>query len=407
MTITTSMTPRVAGSALLALCALVPAGCLAPESDDETGGDTDAAASGDTADGGAGSTGGSSPASSTDPTVADESGTTDMPSDDTGTDTGPGGSVLDDDVFFYVREISGSADALWAIDVGTDQAHEVTAFDGMSEIRSIAIHPSRTGLAVASTFDSIDYRASEAIYGFDFDDALVFGEPTLIMPPIPAPVGASSGYQQQISDLRFHPDGTLLWFGHSFQFDIGSPGGGTLAALDLTTGQYELYLDSIGDCTVNTGPAPSPDGAVLISIRGVCTNSSHEGVVAFGVPPAGDPQMVVPSSNLVFSGPQWLPGGDGLVYAGNIDYDADGDGTNDVYGGALVLLDIATGDQYVLLAPTANTSIWAFTMSPAGDRFVACVNRNGPRDLLLVDLSGDEPVTRWLTDDGVSCHPAW
>ena len=44
MTITTSMTPRVAGSALLALCALVPAGCLAPESDDETGGDTDAAA---------------------------------------------------------------------------------------------------------------------------------------------------------------------------------------------------------------------------------------------------------------------------------------------------------------------------------------------------------------------------
>mgnify|MGYP001498729269 CR=1 FL=1 len=410
MTITTSKAAATAGCALLALCALVPAGCVLPGADDETDGATEAdAGASDETNGGGGSTGGSSPTTMTDPTSADESGTGDTATDDNGTDTdtGPSGSVVGDDVIFYVRELAASDDALWAIDVGTNEAHEVTALDGTSEIRSIAIHPSRTGLVIASTFETGDYQASEAIYGFDFNDTLVFGEPTLIMPAIPTPVGASAGYQQQISDLRFHPDGSLLWFGHSFQFDIGNPGGGTLGALDLATGQYELYLDIIGDCTVNTGPAPSPDGSLLASIRGVCIDSSHEGVVAFGIPPAGDPQMVVPSTNLVFAGPQWLPAGDGLVYGGNIDFDANGDGTPDVSGDALMLLEIATGDQYVLLPPTDGYTIWDFAMAPTGDRFVACVNRGGPRDLLLVDLSGTEPEVRWLTDDGVSCYPAW
>lgn len=402
----TSKMRAAAVRAFVASCALADTGCVLPDLDDmpeeEPGSDgSDDAAKDDDSDADSGSE------STGDPTAEDDESGTGGSDDDDGSDSGPGGSTLDDDVLFFTKDLDPSGQALWAYDVGTDQAHQVTALDGMSEIRSIAIHPGRTGLAIASTYGVGDYQASEAIYGFDFDDTLTFGEPTLVMQPIPAPANASSGYYQRLGNLAFHPDGSRLWFSHSFQFSAGNPGGGTIGSLDLVGGDYALYIDSVGDCTVNTGPSPSLDGTVLLGVRGVCIDGTHDGLVAFDVPPQGEPQVIVPTSNMVLASPRWTAGGAGIVYAAGIDFDADGDGTTDVYGDALVLLDITAGEQYALLPPTAGNRIWNFAISPGGDRFVACVSHDGPRDLLLVDLSGNEPQARWLTDDGVSCDPAW
>jgi Tol biopolymer transport system component len=239
------------------------------------------------------------------------------------------------------------------------------------------------------------------------NEDLVFSEPTLLMPAIPKPIGVATGYDQQIDDLRWHPDGSWLWFGHAFQQDFSTPGGGTLAGVDPGTGALELYLDSAGDCTVNTGPSPSPDGTVLLSIRGVCIDAAHEGFVAFDVPPAGEPEMIVPTSEALFTTPRWLPDGAGIVYAARIDYDSDGDGAFDIYGNAIILLDLATGDQYALLPPAPEVYVWEITLSPAGDRVVACVSQDDAQNLLLLDYSVDPPETRWLTDDGISCRPSW
>jgi hypothetical protein len=227
------------------------------------------------------------------------------------------------------------------------------------------------------------------------------------MEGLPAPVRASSGYSQQIDDLRFQPDGSVLWLGHAFAFDISDPGGGVIASLDLESGELELHDEIVDDCTVNTGPSPSPDGEVLFVVQGVCIEEAHEGIVGFDLPLGGAGQQVLAAPNIGFAAPRWLPDGAGIAYYDEIDWDSDGDGMTDIFGHALMLLDLAEGTQYALLPPAPDQYFWDFTMAPDGTRFVVCVSHDDRRDLLLVDYSGDEGTTRWLTDDGVSCKPSW
>jgi hypothetical protein len=394
---------------LLSSCVLVAVGCdPAPSSDDEGESDTE---SDDDDDDDSGDDDPS--AADDDPTGADD--------DDDGADTSGGdttdpsggdtegeGTPIGDDVFFYVREVDDSEDEVWAYDLATDTTQRVIAFDGAGgEVSSIAIHPDRSWIAVASDWNLNHYQQSESIYAYPIGEDLELGEASLVMEGLPPPAGASAGYSQQIDDLRFHPDGSRLWLGHAFFFDISEPGGGAIASLDLATGEFALHEEIVEDCTVNTGPSPSPDGEVLLVVQGVCIDDTHEGIVAFDVPLAGAAQPVLPSSTVGFGTPRWLPDGAGIAYWGEIDYDTDGDGMNDIFGAALLLLDLASGMQYALLPPAVEQYIWDFTMSPDGTRYVVCVSHEGVRDLLLVDYSGDEGTARWLTEDGLSCKPSW
>lgn len=389
---------------MLCSSVLLASGCPGFDPDATTG---DVTADGGPADDGQGSgAAGSDLDESGGPPSSDDAGSDGDPDDGDPDDTGSDPSALGDDVFFFVRGIA-DGDALWAYDLATDHAHEVTPLGGNSEIRSIAIHPDRNVVAIASDYGAVDHQDSESIHAFEVNESLVFGKPELLMPAIPKPIGVATGYKQQIDELRWHPDGAWLWFGHSVQEDFSMPGGGTLAGVDPGTGALEFYVDSIGDCLVNTGPSPSPDGSVLLAVRSVCIEGANEGVVGFDVPPAGEPQMIVPRPEAIFTAPRWLPDGAGIVYAARIDYDSDGDGVFDVYGDAIVLLDVATGDQYAMLPPTPEVYIWDFTLSPTGDRVVACVFQDDAQDLLLLDFSVDPPASRWLTDDGSSCKPSW
>lgn len=343
-------------------------------------------------------------------TSAGDEDPTDPSADDTGTDTGiEPGTPIDDGVFFYVREIDTTVDEVWSYDLATDTTQRVLAADdgGVAEVSSIAIHPDRTWIAVATTWNTTHYQQSENIFGFAAGEGATLGEPSLLLEGLPAPVGASSGYSQQIDDLRFQPDGSALWLGHSFAFDISDPGGGVIASLDLGSGELTLHDEIVDDCTVNSGPSPSPDGGALFVVQGVCTEEAHEGIVGFDLPLGGASQQVLTAPNIGFATPRWTPDGAGITYYDEIDWDSDGDGMGDIFGHALMLLDLAEGTQYALLPPAPNQYFWDFTMSPDGTRFVMCVNHEDQRDLLLVDYSGDEATTRWLTNDGVSCKPSW
>lgn len=385
--------------AFLCSCALFTIGCPGAEPGATSGDGTGDAGSGDD-DQGTGSDG-SGPDESGGPSSEGDDG-----SDDGVTDTGSDPTTLDDDVFFFVREMP-EGDALWVYDLGADAAHEASPLDGTSAIRSVAIHPSRTAVSFSSYYGAVDHQDSETIYAFDVNDALVFGEPTVLMPAFPKPGEVADGYNQQIGYLRWHPDGTRLWFEHAVLTDFLETGGAGIVGLDLATGDVDVYPDASGNCAVNLGPSPSPDGSVMLVVRDACIDTANEGIAAFDVPPVGDPQLIAPAFEPVFSTPRWLPDGSGVVYGAAIDDDSDGDGTNDVYGEALILLDIATGDQFVLLAPTAQAFISKFTLSPVGDRAVVCVRQESAHDLLLLDYSVDPPELRWLTDDGVSCTPEW
>ena len=382
---------------LLGVCAASASACDGdpPAGSGSATTDTDGPSGGDT-DGGD-----PNPTDPTDPTDPDPSGAA-----STG-DAPPSGLALSEDVLLFVRATDSSSDTLWAYDVASDAAEPLPVFDDGTEIRAIAIHPTRTSIAVASDFESIDYQASETIHSIAIDADGSFTAPGVLMPPFPAPIGVSTGYRQQISDMQWHPDGSALWFNHSFMVDISTPGGGGLGWVDGDGGEGELFVDALGDCTVNTGPAPRPDGAVVLAVQAVCIDGTHEGVVAFDVPPAGAPDVVVPAPDAVFDNPEWIPDGSGVVFGATIDYDGDGDGTAEQRGDALLLLDVATGAQHVLLAPTPESYLWSFAMAPDALRFAVCISQGGGQNLLLVDYSGEEPTTRWLTDDGVSCDPEW
>lgn len=387
---------------LLGVCAATASGC-----DADPPGDGGSAASDTDGPDGA-STGDDTESDPSDPTASTDPTTDPDPTgaDSTG-DAPPSGLAVSDDVLFFVRATDSTSDTLWAYDVASDGAEPVPVFDDTSEIRAIAIHPARTSIAVASDFQTVDYQASESIYAIGIDADGSFAAPEVLMPAFPTPIGVSSGYRQQISDMQWHPDGSALWFNHSFMLDISMPGGGGLGWVDGNGGEGELFVDALGDCTVNTGPAPSPDGAAVLAVQAVCIDGSHEGVVAFDVPPAGAPELIVPGPDIVFDNPEWIPDGSGVVFASTIDYDGDGDGTAEQRGDALLLLDVATGEQHVLLAPSPDAYVWSFAMAPDALRFAVCVSQAGAQNLLLVDYSGAEPTTRWLTDDGVSCDPEW
>lgn len=394
------------------LASLTPACVIAgPDAGDDGAADTDDASSGAATSGdGDASADASADSSGGDPSGDPSGGPGGDPSsgDPSGADTDGDDSTIDDDTFFFVRRVGdGYDDELWAYDLATDQASRVTDLGGMVSIKSIAIAPDRSAVAIASDYQRVDYQASEAIWRFDAHAGAIGGEPTLLMPPIPTPIGVSTGYSQQIDDLQWHPDGSALWFGHGFFFDIGEPGGGAIGRVDAATGEFELFIDAIADCTVNTSPSPSPDASVLLAVRAVCIDSAHEGLIGSAAVPAADAQVIVPSSNLVFATPRWLADGSGVLFAGSIDYDGDGDGTAESFGSALLLLDTNTGDQYVVMPPTPDQYVWSFAMAPDEARFVVCLNSDAGRNLLLVDLSGEQATSRWLTDDGASCYPAW
>jgi Tol biopolymer transport system component len=398
---------RVRRSFLCFLVACTTSACVSTDAEDPPSSETSGDASDDA----------SEEASATDdptddPTAVDTTGddptgvdtTGDDPTDPTGDPTGEDAVALGDDVLFFVREIDATDDDLWMYDVGTDTAERVLDL-GTAEITSIAIAPGRGAIAFATTYDSIDYQSSERIMAL-VHGADGFGEPEVIMPAIPTPIGVGSGYSQRLDDLSWHPDGSAIWFGHSFFADISEPGGSALGRADVASGGFELFIDGAAGCAVNAGSSIAPDGSTLVAWRDICTSDVDQGLVAY-VLPVDQPQVIVPTQSAVYSSPRWSADGSGLAYAASIDYDSDGDGTNDIYGHAILLIDIATAEQYVVLAPSPDAHIWSFAMSPDATRFVACVNQAGARNLLLVDYSGDEPTTRWLTDDGVSCDPSW
>ena len=385
-----------------ALCTLLacvaPTGCdLSPE-DDEDGGqgdtDDDASDSDDPSDP-------SDPSDSSDPSdPTDPSGSdpdTGGPDSDSGSDTSTPGEALGDSVFVYIHDEGDNTDTVRAFDVATNESWLVEDFEGSTEIRSIAIHPDRTSLAVSAFYQLSDADESEGIWRVSPSG----GAPENIMQAIPG----DDGEFQSVANLVYSPDGAHVYF------DLGtSYGGGTIARVSDGGGLPELFLDINNGCAVNSAPGFSPDGSMMLTQRDVCTDSMQQGLIAYDAPPSGTGQVLIVDSDQVglpLVSPQWLADNSGVVLDTNLHLDQDGDGTYETDGAALLILNFADGQLYTLVPAIANTQIRSFAISPDETRIVLCLDGGSGENLVLVDLTGEAPTYLDLTSDGSSCYAAW
>lgn len=325
--------------------------------------------------------------------------TTDGDSDPTGGDpTGDPGDALADSVFLYVHADDGYADSVRAYDIATDQSWVVTDFGGDVEIRSVAIHPDRTTLAISSFYQLQTADESEGIWRVP----AAGGAPELMMEPW----AGDDGEGQSIADLVYSYDGAHVYFGHS----TSTTGGSTLARVAAAGGVPELFLDSSASCLGHVGPAPAPNGEQLVSVRFDCTDHALEGMILHDLPPSGPGQVFLPEGDLYgfeSTAPQWSADASALLFVVNTKIDADADGLYDGDGAALMLMDTATGDSFELVPPVDDQRIFDFALSPDETHIVMCMGSAAGQDLVLADLTGAALSYRTLTTDGESCGTAW
>jgi Tol biopolymer transport system component len=334
------------------------------------------------------------PGSDSDPTGADPTG-----SDPTGSDpTGEPGDPLAGSVLLFLHDDGNYSDSVHAYDIASDQTWLVTDFGGNVEARSVAIHPDRTRIAIASYYEISDPDESEGIWGMP----AAGGEPQ----PIMDAWEGDAGEVQDVGDLAYSADGAYIYFDHS----TSTTGGGVIARVAADGGVPELFLDANGTCTANAGPAPDPSGTQMLSVRSGCVDLELEGLVLNDLPPTGIGQVAIPegtSYDLPFVAPQWSADGSAVLFVMGSVLDIDGDGTNDGQGESVVLWDIAGGQVLEVVPAAVGQRIYNFAVSPDERYLAMCMASAAGQDLVLADLGGEAISYRALTTDGNSCHVAW
>lgn len=383
---------------LAPLCLLTcAAACdLSPSDDDDTTAEDDGSESGSDPTGETDMPGTSADASS-DPSGSDPSGA-DPTGDPSGPDTGAPGDALPDSVLLYIHADAGNADSVRAYDVATGESWVVTDFGGNVEVRSVAIHPSRTSLAIASFYELQTAEESEGIWRVP----AAGGTPE----PIMAAIDGDEGEFQSVANLAYTYDGSEIYFDYS----SSTTGGGTLARVADGGGLPELLLDSGGTCSAQAAPAPGPSGTQLLAVRDGCIDVAQEGVILHDLPPGNAGQVVIPVGDiyeLPLVAPQWSADGLGVIFQIMTRIDLEGDGFYDGQGESLQLWDTQSGQVYEVVPPAIEQRIYGFAVSPDETGIVMVMGSAAGQDLVLLDLSGASASYRTLTSDGQNVAVAW
>jgi Tol biopolymer transport system component len=154
--------------------------------------------------------------------------------------------------------------------------------------------------------------------------------------------------------------------------------------VDLTSGELTPLPDEIANASV-VSYVPSPDGTQIAYY----TCCSADDVMTIANADGSDAQEVVPAAGLNAYGPGWSPDGTKLVYQ-----ERDGSGTE---LGALVVVDLATGDRTQVVDFGDASAGWWFT-SPrfsADGEHVLYHDKGGAAitsDVYSVPVTGGEPT---------------
>ena len=319
---------------------------------------------------------------------------------DTGSGGGPdtgsgGGDALPDSVLVFLRDEGSWAQSVHAYDVATDQTWLVTDLGGDTQIRSLAIPPDRTTIALAADYASTTADESEGIWQVP----VAGGAPEPFMDPIPG-----EGAAQDLSDLAFDRDGTQVWFTYS------NENGGSAIGRAAQGGVPEIFGDANAGCISTYAASPSPTGAELLALRDGCSDAAAEGLIMHALPPSGAGQVVVPVGDIYeFGGamPQWSADGSAVMFVLSMRIDVDGDGVYDGQGDTLLAMDTASAQFFEVVPAAIGQLIHRFALSPDELGIALCMGSANGRDLVLLDLHGESATYRQLTDDGASCHVAW
>lgn len=346
-----------------------------------------------------------------------------------------GQTTLSKQTGLYVRE-TPNGDQIVAVDTSSGTAVILQDFQqgGGANITDMAISPDRKTIAIGAHYqltdaDLVQGIPSEAIWLMNADGSglrkLQAGFPasgpgfyqpcsdnTVCQQINAQTVCGTSGLCQlagqtnTLDDLAWSPDGQDVWYTIT-QMSSPSTGGSAVGWTPATGGDPTLLPQF---CQLQSNPAPAADGRIFFH-GALCGNETSDMLIVTPSKTSQSPSIVLQADNVggIYAGSlgqfgiKMTQNGTVLFSLGRADINQDSQP-----GYTIAEYNPANGNLGAL--PEVDAPIAGFAASPDLSQIVACFNDNPNAlqyNLYLMDLTVQNPQWRAVTDDGVSCEPAW
>lgn len=331
--------------------------------------------------------------------------------------------------FVFVKHVRQGADHIYSFDTATGQATLVTNLNddgtkGTQLAGGIALSHDRTRVAFSGIYkadpsDAYTPGDAQAIWTVTVDGQTF----TRLTPSLPMPsndgcnVDAEcasgstcatashhcfqTGFNVDRRDPAWSADDGTVWFGFGqFWTDQSGKlaGGSALATVSAAGGQLPMLKGLMGPCAIQSGPSPSPDGKKVAHFVGGCTIGSDQ-IYVDDVSLQGDGLTFPATETSPYI--NWAPDGSAIAYL----YTDSGAETG------VVVQPLPSGQPTFLVRPTDGvTRVSGLAASPDAMTIIIAVSGMGTGcDLASVTnfTGGGQPVVTALTNDGMSCYPAW
>jgi hypothetical protein len=323
--------------------------------------------------------------------------------------------VLPADTFLYVRSVTADRDQLLARSFGTGQERLVTDLQGDGsdgwEIWGHTISPDRTRIVIASLYgptkaDNDTKLATRRLWSLASD-----GTDFQRLTPVFENTGSGmTNFNISVQDPMFTADGSgVLYDFGNWWYEGTSLEGGSLPWLASLAGDVPSLFPTVSSCTV-VNPSVNPATGEVLFVHSVCVSSADEGLFLYPGEGGDEPvQLVARGFGAGAVDPSletasWVGDGSGFIFVGAIDVKR-GDVTESAV--SLLAYDLVSGEVSALVIPEPDSHVQAATISADATSIVYCLAHDDSVDLHAIDLTQDPPVDEPITDDGISCYPAF
>ena len=216
-------------------------------------------------------------------------------------------------------------------------------------------------------------------------------------------------FQITVQDPAFTVDGSAIIYDYGEWWYEGTTlqGGSQPWAVSLAGGLPE-YLPTNAGCTV-VDPSVNPVTGDVLLVHSVCVKSQDEGIFLYPIDGSEPTQLVARGYGAGQVDPSltrasWVADGSGFIFIGAIDVERAG--TTD-RPPSVLLFNMTSQEVSSVVIPDADTYVRSATISADGLSLVYCLQQGDALDLRGIDFNQEPAVDAALTDDGMSCDPAF